>query len=609
MPTKKKKSPYDPKVILQAAIEEIDRFTQSEASRLEVDEDGRLVASKESPLEKVMGLARSYIGPLFSEQRRREKAKKLEDLKQAVLNARDIIQSHSALIIKFKEGDDSQRKLADYALSAIQRYNCVVSQTDPAGTAKYDVYNYERQCLLSDEEIKGQAIELPHTLSIKFDSHPDVHPAHKMFKEISQTFLGGAVKKAAVSICPTHKKTLQFMIDTFHMKAIRMMQTHLSHQNSMAEIVPIVKGTPLEIDEESHPGVIAMQQLLEVGPGFFILVSGCFKRNISDPKFLSMPLLDSFRLSFQLSHSGFPYPSQHAGWALGDKWVEAYPLRSDQVPLFQKVDQRKKRIARMHLYDQPFIQKARHLAKLKRAVFDQNRELFIPLFRQLQQVLRQGNGDAGAIVETFIQELEQAASPYDLLVQTGQQIQSLFIEQPIKALEEEWLNAESAILRIGTPQEKFQAASERLDFYRNKAREQLSPSIPCAAYLLHQGKLLGEAFQSIALQYLSEKMGFSPPLLNDFERRLQLCAFQQLMAFLDECENWIGMTDPGEIKNRLADAWTKDLAILQSSSMEEGHSLPLAIIDELEFYFIHREVNFTTFGLRENSRDTAQPHE
>lgn len=55
MPTKKKKSPYDPKVILQAAIEEIDRFTQTEASRLEVDEDGRLIASKESPLEKVMG--------------------------------------------------------------------------------------------------------------------------------------------------------------------------------------------------------------------------------------------------------------------------------------------------------------------------------------------------------------------------------------------------------------------------------------------------------------------------------------------------------------------------------------------------------------------------
>lgn len=57
------------------------------------------------------------------------------------------------------------------------------------------------------------------------------------------------------------------------------------------------------------------------------------------------------------------------------------------------------------------------------------------------------------------------------------------------------------------------------------------------------------------------------------------------MAFLDECENSIGKTDPDQIKNRLADAWTKDLEVLQSSSIEEGHSLSLAIIDELEFYF------------------------
>lgn len=55
----------DPKVVLQTAIEELDVFTQSDASRLEVGEDGRLVAAKESRLERVISLARSYIGPLF----------------------------------------------------------------------------------------------------------------------------------------------------------------------------------------------------------------------------------------------------------------------------------------------------------------------------------------------------------------------------------------------------------------------------------------------------------------------------------------------------------------------------------------------------------------
>lgn len=588
MPDKKKKPTHDPKGMLQAAIEELDLFTQAEASRLEVGENGRLVASKESPLEKVVGLARCYIVPIFSEHRRREQAKKLEDLKQAILKARDIIQSHSALIIKFKEGDDAQRKLADYALSAIQRYNAVVSQADEGETAKYEVYNYERHRLLSDGEIKGQPIELPHTLSIKFDSHPDAHPASKMFKEMSQTLPMAAGKKTA-SMCPTHKKTIQFMIDTFHMKAIRMMQTHLTQQNSMAEIVPIVKGTPLEIDEESNPEFIAMQQLLEVGPGFSILVSGCFKRNAKDPIFLSMPMLDSFRLSFQVTHAGFPYPSQHTGWALADKWVEAFPLRSDQVPLFQKVDQRKKRLAQQLLYDQTFIQKARRLARLKKEVFDHHRDLFLPLFRQHQRALRQSFLiEDELILDSFCKKLEQAASPYDLLVQTQQQIQDLFIRQPIKALEDEWLDVEPTLLRVGSPQEKFHAACERLEDFRSKAQEQLNPAHPHHAYLLQQGKLLGHAFQSIGLQYQSEKMGFSPPLLNDFERKLQLCAFQQLLAFIDECENRLDISEPDQIRQHLLDAWTKDLDILQASSVEEEHSVPLAIIDELEIYFNSR---------------------
>ena len=57
---------------MQAAIKELDLFTQSEVSRLEVSENGHLIASKETLLKKVVGLARSYIGPIFSEQVRQE---------------------------------------------------------------------------------------------------------------------------------------------------------------------------------------------------------------------------------------------------------------------------------------------------------------------------------------------------------------------------------------------------------------------------------------------------------------------------------------------------------------------------------------------------------
>ena len=586
MSGKKKSSTHDPKGILQEAIEEIDLFAQAEESRLDVSENGRLVASKESLLKKMVGLAR-HIGSIFSPDRRKEQAKKLDELKQALLNARDIIQSHSALIIKFKEGDEAQRKLADYALSAIQRYNAVVAHHRTRQTAKYDVYNYERKSLLSDEEIKGKPIILPHSLSIKFDSHPDIHPAYKMFREMHQANPSKAENKSAVAPGPTHKKTLQFMIDTFHMKAIRMMQTHLSQQNSMADIVSIVKCAPLDIDAESNPDLIAMQQSVQVGPGFNILVSGCFKRNRSDPQFLSMPILDSFRLTFQLTHTGFPYPSQHTGWALSDAWAQAYPLRPDQVPLFQKIDERKKLLAQQLLYDQTFIQKARKRAKIKREVFDQHRHLFLPLHDQLQQTLHRGFSRKAAC-QAFFKELQQAPSPFDLLFQTEQQMQDLLMCQPIRALEEEWLGNEATLLRTGTPQEKFYAACERLTYFQKRAFETLDQTLPQHAYMIAQGEVLGRAFQSIGLQYQSEKMGFCPPLLNEFERQLQLCAFRQLLNFMEECENLSDVSEPSQIKKDLLDSWTQDLKIFQTPSIEKEHHLLFAIVDELEVYFNSR---------------------
>ena len=582
----------DPAAALQAAIEELEVFTQPEASSLELGKDGRLVAAKENLLERVMGLARCYMGPLFSVQVRQEQEKKLSDLKKAILQARDIIQSHSALIEKFKQGDDSQRKLAAYALEAIQRYNAVVAHDDSSWMEKYNVHNYERRRLLLDQEIKGHRIELPPALSVKYDSHPDAHPAQKMLKELSETLLVGAAKKPCSALSPTHKKNVQFMMDTFRMKAIRMIQTHLAQQSSVAEVMQLVNQSSIEIDEESESNIIIMRQLLEVGPGSTILLTGMFNRHFSDSKFMTMPILDSFRLSSQLTHSGFPYPSQHTGWALADKWVEAYPLRIDQTPLFQQMEQRKKRLVHQLLFDQTFIQKARRNAKLKRDVFDQDRTLFLPLHRQLQQILIQGlskeDVEAESVLKAFYQEAAQASSAFDLLVQTQQQLLDLFIRQPLKALEEEWLGDQATPLRLGTPLEKFQTACQRLEQQRLKAGERLDPANCRHAYILQQGALLGKAFQAVGLQYQSEKMGFAPPLLNDFERRLQTCAFDQILMFMDECDNRLDTGNVCQITNDLLAKWEKDLKLLQNLHAEEDHAASLSLVDELEFYFNSR---------------------
>lgn len=578
----------DPTDTLQAAIEELSLFTQPEVSRLEVGADGRLIAAQETPLEKVVGLARCYLGPLLSDQARQKQKKKLNQIKQAILKARDIVQSHSALIEKLEQGNEAQRKLATYALRAIQRYNAVVEQDNSAWSDNYTIYNYERKHLLLDQEIKGHRIELLRTVSVKYDSHPDANPAHKMLKELSAALTVGAVKKQYAAINSTHKKSTQFMMDTFRMKSIRMLQTHSTQYNSLsfAEVLQLIKQTPIEIEESDEEDVLTMKQLLEVEPGSMILLTGCFKQH-ADSKFMTMPILDSFRLSSQATHSGFPYPSQYIGWALADKWIEAFPLRADQTPLFQQTEQKRKQLAHQLLFDQTLMQKMRRHYKIKREIFDQHRALFLSFHRQLQEILRQevdlNEEKAGvqSILDAFYQEAQEAPSAFDMVVQAQQQISNLFIKQPLQTLEEDWLECKLPLLRSGSPENRFKVACQRLEQQRQAAYEHLDLSRPKHAFIHLQGPLLGKAFQAVALQYQSEKMGFTPPLLSPFERQLQVCAFHQFLAFIQECEEDLDTLDSIQIKSHLLKNWSQELQFLRTSNS----SLSSAVVQELEVYF------------------------
>ncbi|WP_068468668.1 hypothetical protein [Candidatus Protochlamydia phocaeensis] len=578
----------NPTQVLQEAIEKLDVFTQPEASRLEVGQDGMLVAKKTTALDRVIGLARCYISPLFSEQARLEQEKKLSQIKQEILQARDILKSHSSLIERLKEGDSAQQKLAQSALEAIYRYNALVVSDYSLWASKYDFYNYERNQLLLDEEIKGQTIELPHTFSVKYDSHPNDYAAQKTFKELRTTFLQGADKKKYASISSTHKKTAQFMTDTFRMKAIRMVQSHLFQQSTLAEVLSLIKQAPIEM-EESH-NLIAMRQLLEIGPGAVITLIGAFKRPSPDSKFMSMPILDSFRLASETTHAGFPYPSQHTGWALTETLTEANPLRTEQAALFQQVDQRRKRLASLLLFDTSYINRSRQLFRLRREAFDQNRELFINLHRRLHETILSNHAPSCNLnaLDDFYNHVSNSSSPFDVFNDTQQRLLDLFIKKPAKQLEEEWLEGEASPLRIGTHQEKFQTALHRLQESQSKALALLDSDHPMTSYLRVMGPLLGDSSQSIILQYLSEKIGFAPPMLNDFERKIQVCAFQQLLFFLGQFEDSKEIWTREEIKGDLLKKYEMDIKIFACSSVEELNIFSSDLTNELEVYFNSR---------------------
>lgn len=593
----------NPTAALQSAIEKLVVFTQPEAGGLEVQEDGSLVAVKGKPLDRIISLARHFIVPIFSDQARQEREKKLSQIKQEILQARDIIQSHSALIDKLKNGEPSQQRLAQSALDVIKRYNAVVERDYSSWTTKYDFYNFERNQILLDEEIKGQPIELPYAVSIQFESHPSHHPAQKSLKELSEAFLDRPAGKNCANLSPTYKKSTQFMLDTFRMKAVRMIQSHLSNHHSLAEILSLIKQTPIEMGEEdsSHNPII-MRQVLEEVPGSRIILTGSFKRPAVDSKFLCMPILDSFHFASHLAHAGFPYPSQHTGWVLSEKLVEAYPLRGEQVPLFQQIDQKRKRLAQSLLFDQAYIQKSRQLLQLKREAFDKNSQAFLNLHQALQEsILRACGKDTQEAVEVFsqfYQFLESAASPFDLLNHVQQKLNDLLVKEPARKLEEEWLESKGSLLRKGNTQEKLQHATKLLQDERERVLSALDLGKPIDAYVHLMGSVLGDGSQRILLQYFSEKIGFAPPMLNDFEQKLQCCAFQQLIDFLALFTSSVSFRLPSkehpkidtvdQIEEEMIRLYKQEIHLFNLESIEELDQPASKIVQELEVYFPSR---------------------
>ncbi len=83
-------------------------------------------------------------------------------------------------------------------------------------------------------------------------------------------------------------------------------------------------------------------------------------------------------------------------------------------------------------------------------------------------------------------------------------------------------------------------------------------------------------------------MGFSPPLLSDFERKLQAVAFQQLLTFVTHVESGLDVGSLDKIKQELLRDWSRDVDLLSMATIEEDRLLPSKIVDELEMYFNSR---------------------
>ncbi len=597
--------------ILQAAIAELAIFTTSqEVATLHVNADGCLVSSTPEPaLKKVVDLARTYIMPLFSEKVRKQEQDELLRLRNAILRIVDTIQSHSGLIKYCENGSEEERAWAKHSLDIIKKYNNVIA-SDQTGFSQSNMHRRMRQLLLLDPEIKGRKIKMPAEASIKYDStNSSSHVAgHAVIKKLSATLQAKVVKpqlEAMQNAVATPKNYGQCACDMFRVKAINLIKSHWPRfripEMNMSEIFALVKLAPIEMESDSDPQVMHLQQLLEIGPGSFISVSGTCQLGLSDSKF-KVPSFNQadWRVCYQFKHCGFPYSSQYNGcWALFNECVDARPLRA--VALFDDLAEKQKQLTARLVNDPQFASSARRKAKIKQEIFDQNRQAFIDKHRQWQEILIKHDSidqttlkAAQTVLDNFYAYVLQSDRASELLIKAQEEIVKCFVSDLFNDIEQEWLVQFDSPLRIGTPQEKLQAICLKLEEKRLALFKIFDSNDVVSAYIAQQGMILGNLFQSIGLQYLSEKMGFRPLMLSDLQRKLQACAFRQLIVFLNECEHEIDETDHLKIKFEMENSWHADLQLIGAEILEEETNLPesskqaLAIVNEMEKYFFSR---------------------
>ncbi len=578
---------------LQLAIDKINIFVQPNTSRLEINENGHLVEKNQSSLDRILSLAKSYIGPLFSDRRRTRQHRKLTKIKEEILWARDIIIGHFPLIEKFEQGNSSQRKFAKSAREAIHRFNTIVAIDAKIHPIFNSFYNFERKLLLQDVEIRGHQIQHPFATKVTYNSHPHCNIP--------------SLKHRNPQNSPIHIKTKQFILDTFKLKTIRILSEHFKQEFTTAEIVHFVKQTTIDMSDQTESSELMLKFVIFIDPGSKITVNGTFKLHEASSKFLAMPVLKDIHFTSESIQSGFPYPSQYTGWGLSEKLTLAHPLRRDQVPLYQKMVLKKNEAAQLLLHDPMTKKRCRNQFQEKKTLFDANRHLFLPLHQELQKAILIASDaytvEAENILKLFYEQIENSSSPFTTLTSLQQEICDKFIDRVAHKLESDWLDASNPLLLDENPQVRFKTALGIINEWILTITAELDFNNIYTPYIHLMGRIFGEATKNILLQYFSEKIGFTPPVLNDFTRKLQISAFQQQLLFFDEFNP--SLLKPSVDVESLQRRLQRDVRLFRNESDDESDIAGARISNELEVYFTSRSFHMRNKYRKEISSESS----
>lgn len=546
---------------LRMAIENLKRFSLQNTlgpiphiHQLDV-QDGRLIGSGEASARSVVGLARCFVAAMLSDSARKRYQEHRDVVQREILKAIDIVKSSYPLLSRLKEGDESQRKLADRALQTIEQYNAVVRgrSTTQVETWGKRLVRFLLRCsgLSVEDKLVGRTIVLPLPASqhcrspekaaAEGEKHVIMPLGETLCRagsneRISSLFAPQSLLNG-LSFAPTHREA-----DAFRMKAITMIRNYGFPSTSLGEVLQAVRLAPLrsgntEPIPEAESTVVTFQQTLEPFPGETIILEGSFRRSTTD-KVASIPIPDSFRLYSKSSQTGFPHPLQHNGWGLCDKILPPFPDAIEQVPLYRLLHEHKRKVALGLLPSGRYLPQAKRMLQIKRSLYEEHRTELLSLHKNLALSMCQHgtNHEAAAIVERFFDYLDGYPQAIELLAQLYATVTEYYMTHPSEGLQ-------PSVVRIKThPEEaRYRLAAHELEQAMCTADRKFERSLqdfeqPLRDYALLLGRLLREPSSEIILQYMSEKIGYRAPELSSFAQHLQINALRQLMTFLVDVE-------------------------------------------------------------------------
>lgn len=472
---------------------------------------------------------------LISGKAREEKEKEHALVQHEVQSAAEVVKKNYLLIQKLNRGTPEQQALAASAMQAVERYNAVLAETrkrPPTWSARISRYLYEK-CGLT---LTVQPIHIPQQASVQ--------------KRYSKSSASASSKKIALSI--QQGPVLKQEDEAFRVKAISLLRNHGIRFTSPSEEFDSIRSTPIQATQEGKR--VQITQILNPFPGETIAFKGEFERDAER----SIPIADSFEVSTTSDQTGFPHPSQHNGWALAHQMLPICPHHPELLPKFHPLYIQKQQIAQELLPEGKLITDARTLLKSKKLQFTKNCSQLLQKHEELNAAIGLPKKVVGSYFKT-VKTFESHCEVQELIL-------SHFIVRPYEKVQEYCLNHPS-------PQPKKLTAIYQQEIHQALQENSLE-------YISHLGPILGSAACSIILQHLSEAFGFIPPMLSDFELKVQTALYKQLLDFHAELKH------PEISLEKILRQLDDEIALFRADSFDDLDLPAVDYVKELELYFM-----------------------